>query len=50
MYLYTLELPKREGPKGHRTFVERRRTYMVQVLSHAQSSEPGVGGLGPTNP
>ena len=35
MYLYTLELSKREGPKRHPTFVERGRTYMVQVLSHA---------------
>ena len=63
MYLYTLELPKREGPKGHPTFVEGGRTYMVQVLSHA-SAPPSpfkparervrvcVGGLGlgPTNP
>ena len=38
MYLYTLELPKREGPKGHPTFVQGGRTYMVQVLSHARAA------------
>ena len=37
MYLYTLELPKREGPKGHPTFVEGGRIYMVQVLSHTRA-------------
>ena len=37
MYLYTLELPKREGPKGHPTFVEGGRTYMVQVISHTRA-------------
>ena len=60
MYLYTLELPKREGPKGHPTFVEGGRTYMVQVLSHTRAAAArrgasacvgGLGlGLGPTNP
>ena len=38
MYLYTLELPKREVPKGHPTFVEGGRTYMVQVLSHTRAA------------
>ena len=37
MYLYTLELPKREGPRGHPTFMEGGRTYMVQVLSHTHA-------------
>ena len=37
MYLYTLELPKRESPKGHPTVVEGGRTYMVQVLPHTRS-------------
>ena len=37
MYLYTLELPKREGPKGHPTFVEEGGTYMVQVLLHMRA-------------
>ena len=60
MYLYTLELPKREGPKGHPTFLEGGRTYMVQVLPHMRASPPPftdpswvqvcVCGLGPTNP
>ena len=61
MYLYTLEFHKREGPKGHPTFVEGGRTYMVQVLPHTRAppplSDPGwmrvrvCGlGLGPTNP
>ena len=40
MYLYTLELPKREGPKGHPTSVEGGRTYMVQVLSHTRAPPP----------
>ena len=40
MYLYTLELPKREGPKGHPTFMEGGRTYMVQVLSHTNAPPP----------
>ena len=40
MYLYTLELPKREGPKGHPNFVDGRRTYMVQVLSHTHAPPP----------
>ena len=40
MYLYTLELPKREGPKGHPTFVEGGRTYMVQVLSPTRAPPP----------
>ena len=48
MYLYTLELPKREGPKGHPTFVEGGRTYMVQVLSHTRTPLPpsNRAGLG----
>ena len=37
MYLYTLELPNREGPKGHPTFVEGGRTYMVQFLPHTRT-------------
>ena len=45
MYLYTLELPKKGGgggggAKGHHTFMERGRTYMVQVLPHACAAAP----------
>ena len=48
MYLYTLELPKREGPKGHPTFVEGGRTYMVQVLSHTHEPPPSSDRSGPS--
>ena len=57
MYLYKLELPKREGPKGHPTFMEEGRTYMVQVLPHTRvrrRRSPSACvcglGLGPTTP